>query len=751
MRFRNHLCFARAIAFVLSVGIADAAYAQIDLHVTVSADTTPGSCGTEQTLQATLGDSINYCYTVINQSSDDLHYHTLVDTQEGIVLQDYAQDLPAGQTLQYNIIRTVSVSETRTSTWTASTALPEYTIASEGTTPDTIFVDGFDGVPAGTEFEDISATGDNLNLDDDGEADITMPFDFVFFGQHSLDIVVGNNGGILFNATGGDVGYNNLELPNDTLGPAILPFWDDFDSETGGVYTETRGDAPNRRFIVEWKDRVHYDGADNTDPATFEAILYEGSNRIVFAYADVDMDGTEFDDGISATIGLNQGSYAAQFSYDTASVGAGSVIAFTPTASTSYSDSDADTIAVGAPHMVLTPPELDATVAPGASTTAILNIGNDGNRDLDWTLAEAPGNASPFFPGIFRAATTSAIEARDSAVFAPHQRASALFAQDKTPRGAVVPSFGVNLNVIDGNTFVSLDAANPANVTVIAPTTRTLVGGAFINDDFSKFYTIDFDTGDLLYLDTTTGSETVVGSTGVGVADENWSGLAVDPGTGVLFGTTTLFSGGLSTTLHTIDSTTGQATLIGSIPGMRIIDIAIGPPQQNGARGGAGSGFYGVDIAADTLVDLGNNVVVGPLGFDAEFAEGLDFDQATGTLYFAAVDNESPFSQPGQMYTIDLASGHATLVGGISADPAGAQLSAFATATIAAGCATPEDIPWLSESTTSGTTAPGDSTDVTVTFDASALAAGSYSANLCVHANDPAQPLAHVPVSLTVQ
>ena len=64
------------------------------------------------------------------------------------------------------------------------------------------------------------------------------------------------------------------------------------------MFAQTLGEAPNRRLVIEWKDRLHYDGASNVDVATFEAILHEGSNAVVFQYADVDMDGTEFDGGV---------------------------------------------------------------------------------------------------------------------------------------------------------------------------------------------------------------------------------------------------------------------------------------------------------------------------------------------------------------------------------------------------------------------------------------------------------------------
>jgi subtilisin family serine protease len=65
-------------------------------------------------------------------------------------------------------------------------------------------------------------------------------------------------------------------------------------------------------------------------------------------------------------------------------------------------------------------------------------------------------------------------------------------------------------------------------------------------------------------------------------------------------------------------------------------------------------------------------------------------------------------------------------------------------------CDTPTDIPWLSVSPTSGTTAAGESSEVTVTFDATGLAAGTYEAQLCVNSNDPANPRVTVPVTLEV-
>jgi len=152
---------------------------------------------------------------------------------------------------------------------------------------------------------------------------------------------------------------------------------------------------------------------------------------------------------------------------------------------------------------------------------------------------------------------------------------------------------------------------------------------------------------------------------------------------------------------------------------------------------------------SDTLQGSGNTV--GPLGFNAEYAALLDFNGANGTLYLAAIDSESPTFQPDRMYTVDTTTGAATFVGDISADPLGAELSAFAIAEPAGICSAIEDIPWIGETPTAATDAPGTSTPVTMTFDASALAPGNYSAYLCITSNDPGTPMLHVPVNLTVE
>lgn len=65
-------------------------------------------------------------------------------------------------------------------------------------------------------------------------------------------------------------------------------------------------------------------------------------------------------------------------------------------------------------------------------------------------------------------------------------------------------------------------------------------------------------------------------------------------------------------------------------------------------------------------------------------------------------------------------------------------------------CANPSAVSWLSVAPMSGAVAQAATSTITATVNAASLAAGSYSAFICVHSNDMAQPLISVPVSVTV-
>jgi uncharacterized repeat protein (TIGR01451 family) len=161
----------------------------------------------------------------------------------------------------------------------------------------------------GPTFAWVDATdGAALNLSDDGEANVTLPFPFTFYNTVTTALRVGNNGGLLVGADTGDLPYVNASLDQTALNHLMAPFWDDLDDETGAVYYKTLGTAPRRRFVIEWYKRPHYDGVGD---ATFEAILYEATNNVTYQYRDVTFGDPAYDDGASATVGIRgaRGSY----------------------------------------------------------------------------------------------------------------------------------------------------------------------------------------------------------------------------------------------------------------------------------------------------------------------------------------------------------------------------------------------------------------------------------------------------------
>jgi hypothetical protein len=255
--------------------------------------------------------------------------------------------------------------------------------------------------------------------------------------------------------------------------------------------------------------------------------------------------------------------------------------------------------------------------------------------------------------------------------------------------------------------------------------------GDFIGGDFSKLYVIDYYAQQLHALDTATGVTTVIGSS-VPRSGESWTGLS-GGSNGVMYASSTNIS---RSTLYKIDLTTGAATEIGEITNApAIIDIAVTPDA---------TAIYGVDIVNDKLVRIdpstGAGTVVGSVGINANFAQGMDFDDVSGVLYWAAWSSDS---YQGEMRVIDTSTGNSALVG---AFPGGAETDAFGIAT--GGVV---DVPWLVEKPTKGTVQPGAKKVVDVTFKANLanMRPGLYKAKLNIKTDTPSGTVG-VPVEMTV-
>jgi len=695
----------------------------------------PNLCGTTTDLAVDIGDQVNICYTVTNNSSTTLNYQSLGDDHVGQLLTNSNVSLAPGASYQYNRTITASTNPssdtgTFTSTWTATDILPGYTA------DDT----------AAYSFVDISASGTGLSLSDDGAQSVTIPFAFSFYGTGSSNLCIGNNGELRLGASDcSSSPYNNATLPSTNLnGPAILPYWDDM-LPNGTIYYATVGTAPNRQFIVEYQNKFVY--GDSGDPtgqtgATWEAILNEADGAVAFQYQTTSFGGAgaNYDNGVSATVGLQaNSSFANQYSYNTASLHDGLAITWTPSSPITYTSTAAATLDVGSPTMITTPDAstgFSPTVSAGSVASAPLLIDNIGNRDLDWSLT--PPAARAHFPKTART-TTPFHGPWDGVAVSPVSVRKASKSKPLAPLGtAAVPTYATEVTA-SGSNYVMFDAASPSQSNIILPNSVTLFGITFVDNDFSKQYGVDYFQGDLYSISTLDGSATLIGSTGLGsCCYVTASGMRWDPTTGTTFLVITDFHPDVrSATLYSIDLTTAATTLIGPVSGA-IRDIAI---DRNGL-------MYGIDSDADTLVAIdktnGASQTIGSLGFDAVFGEGLDFDAQTGVLYLASADESTK-----SMYTVDPQTGAATYLSDMSSE-----VDSMAIAISGTVCSTPADTPWLSYDISSGTVTPDPDlthpATVNVSFDATGLAPGSYTANLCVYGNDLSHSRIAIPVSLTV-
>jgi hypothetical protein len=103
--------------------------------------------------------------------------------------------------------------------------------------------------------------------------------------------------------------FSNADLSTTDVNgaPLMAVFWDDLTFEPDGtdaVYYETRGTLGSQIFIAQWNQVAGFGSAINESSlATFEAVLYEGSNALLIAYQDIDF-GNDRTNGGSATVGI---------------------------------------------------------------------------------------------------------------------------------------------------------------------------------------------------------------------------------------------------------------------------------------------------------------------------------------------------------------------------------------------------------------------------------------------------------------
>jgi hypothetical protein len=85
----------------------------------------------------------------------------------------------------------------------------------------------------------------------------------------------------------------------------VAPWWYDWvvdGNASSNVFTHTVGAAPNRKFIITWKNAFPY-AATGGDSASFQVQFYEGQSKITFAYLDVTTSTVNIPGGGTAAVG----------------------------------------------------------------------------------------------------------------------------------------------------------------------------------------------------------------------------------------------------------------------------------------------------------------------------------------------------------------------------------------------------------------------------------------------------------------
>jgi len=261
------------------------------------------------------------------------------------------------------------------------------------------------------------------------------------------------------------------------------------------------------------------------------------------------------------------------------------------------------------------------------------------------------------------------------------------------------------------NLLVSFDSGSPGTLNDIGNATASgsfIAGADFLNDDFSKLYAITYGANELVSVNVANASTSFIGSPTPGTG-ENWTGLSGSP-------EGTLYASSIASQsyLYTINPSDGTATYVGQIgSGLAIIGIAVN----------SSGNLYGLDIAGDNLVQInkatGAATTIGSVGFDAGYAQGMDFDDSSDTLYLAAYNVTA---NQGQLRIADTATGNSTSVG-LLGDGA-REIDGLAIA----ASAKPD---WISASTNAGTIAAGNIGTFGIIFDANMVTNdGTYSGEL---------------------
>lgn len=192
-----------------------------------------------------------------------------------------------------------------------------------GTNTDHVIDFGAAATPAGAGYtlaqQPVAYTpaGTVLPLTgDDAYVQTALPFPVTLYGAAYTTGWVDINGLVTF-IDPGEPSPDAWPIPSpaspEEPNAAVYPFWHDWVVDSSAsVRTAARGTAPNREFVVEWRNVRSYE--DPATRVTFQVIFHQAGG---FSFAYTDIDGTFLELGGAATIGIENaaGSTALQYTH----------------------------------------------------------------------------------------------------------------------------------------------------------------------------------------------------------------------------------------------------------------------------------------------------------------------------------------------------------------------------------------------------------------------------------------------------
>ena len=281
--------------------------------------------------------------------------------------------------------------------------------------------------------------------------------------------------------------------------------------------------------------------------------------------------------------------------------------------------------------------------------------------------------------------------------------------------------------------LVSFPLDKPEQYETLAnlPNTGFPGAGALDASDANIAYVI---IGDLLYqMDIASQKVTQLGDLNT---TRSFTGLTYDPFDKVYYGVTSSIS---NSSLYTVDIENATASLVGQLVG---VDGAI-------ALSSSGNGvLYTYDIVTDNLYSVdktsGTPTLVGSIGFDANFGQGMSYDPLTDVMFMSAF-NRDTFQA--ELRAVDLETGNTMLLGVLGSETSGFENTQIAW--MGTGLGLLPD--FVSVDPVQGDIEAGNTAELQVTFDATNRAPGLHGAEILIQSNDPASSEVIIPVEMTVR